>query len=60
MLLQRNSFEQLLLLKHVFNSFELCKEMNILCSLFIKNNEFISEQYITIILKRLLMKLILL
>ena len=50
--ISKNSFEQLLLLKHVFNSFELCKEKNTLCSLFIKNNEFISEQYITNYVKK--------
>ena len=50
--ISKKSFEQLLLLKHVFNSFELCKEMNTLCSLFIKNNEFISEQYITNYVKK--------
>ena len=51
-IIAKNSFEQLLLLKHIFNSFELCKEMNILCSLFIKNSEFISEQYITNYVKK--------
>ena len=44
--ISKNSYEQVTLLKHVFSSFRICKERNTLCSLFIKNSKFDSEQSI--------------